>query len=210
MDVVKINESEIDLISGQRRASHTNTSTPLSPRVSNDKDMPFGPAANFRDAKAKVDAMNNDSHVDVITGRAVTSPRGLRVSRGSFGREIKEDLDPSIDPITLRPKTHAPIRQGAPPHLDNNPVGVFATFQKMDNISLRCPKCAKPIFISGVHAPKGAFIQEKAIYNTEKGGHKDCFYHPGKSSLDDYQKPEYALYTCCNGTLKSSGCQLKQ
>jgi len=146
-----------------------------------------------------------------ITNEVVDAPKHLRVQKGSFQKEADQAnrIDRDVDPITLE-KYHAPVQaQGVPPPHASALEGVFATFQRIDAQSVKCPKCAQPIYVDGNLAYKGPYIEKKAIYNTVKG-HAKCFMHPQGTNMDPTKhKPEFVRYTCCLATIQSGGCQLR-
>jgi len=189
--------SDVDLITGQKKKSPTPT---------------HADAEKFRAASAQQSAKNNDASVNIINGQPIPEDHqrhGL-VSRGSFSKELKENLASNVDPITLRTIDHNLLRQGVPPPAAVPVGGIFLDFPYIDANSIRCAKCSKPLYISSMFAQKGAYVHDKAVYNAQKGGHPNCFYHPGKHTADDMSKVEFTRWTCCLGSVDSDGCTLKQ
>jgi len=208
VEVAKVNDSETDLLTGAKKIPVVKPPPPavVAPTPAADA----GPHEPSRVTTSKLSQTNNDRSTDVITGRHVDPQKKLGNTRGSFSKELKENLEDNVDPITLRPMSHSLLRQGAAPQATPAVGGIFLDFVHIDDNSLKCGKCSKPIYIGGVFAAKGAYIEDKALYNAKKGGHEICFFHPAKATIDpEMQKAEFGLYQCCLGTLQSDGCQLR-
>jgi len=192
----QLDEREVDPITGLRRGSAGKTT-----------EQP----GNIRVNSHNLKDINNNPNINVITGQPINpdfQQKKFASSRGSFTEhEIKTNLKPNEDCITFRSHLST-IRQGFPPDQLPTVGGIFLDFEYIDDISVKCPKCKNPVFVSVKHCTKGAYVTDRAIYNATKGGHADCFYHPGKF-IDSISKPEFALFDCCNGTRVSDGCQLK-
>jgi hypothetical protein len=222
----QLDEREVDPITGLRRGGTGKPADqPANIRATshNLKDLNNNPSINvitgqpINPQQKKVASARNPptdpeaSSYNVITGQPINpdfQQKKFASSRGSFTEhEIKTNLKPNEDCITFRSHLST-IRQGFPPDQLPTVGGIFLDFEYIDDISVRCPKCSQPIFVSVKFVAKGAYVTDRAIYNAAKGGHADCYYHPGKF-IDSISKPEFALFKCCNGTRVSDGCQLK-